>query len=44
LLGSDAVQYAGQAETARAADAESWRDVSVSTDANASQSLPDLKF
>jgi NAD(P)-dependent dehydrogenase (short-subunit alcohol dehydrogenase family) len=29
LLGSDAVQYAGQAEAARAADAEHWREVSV---------------
>ena len=32
LLGSDAVQYAAQAEQARAADAERWRDVSISTD------------
>jgi NAD(P)-dependent dehydrogenase (short-subunit alcohol dehydrogenase family) len=44
LLGSDAVQYAGQAEEARAADAERWRAVSVSTDANAAGSLPDLRF
>jgi len=29
LLGSDAVQYAGQAEATRAADAEGWRDISV---------------
>src|SRR5437899_10844111 len=35
LLGSDAVQYAGQAEAARAADADRWREVSVSTDASA---------
>jgi hypothetical protein len=40
LLGSDAVQYAGQAEATRAADAERWREVSVPTDVNASGSLP----
>jgi len=44
LLGSDAVQYAGQAEAARAADAEHWREVSVSTDVTASASLPALRF
>jgi len=33
LIGSDAVQYAGAAEAARKAEAERWRDVSVSTDA-----------
>ncbi|MGA2715609.1 MAG: SDR family NAD(P)-dependent oxidoreductase [Bryobacteraceae bacterium] len=44
LLGSDAVRYAGEAETARAADAERWRDVSVSTDFNASGPLPALRF
>jgi len=44
LLGSDAVQYAGQVETARAADAERWREMSVSTDAKASGALPALKF
>src|SRR5258706_15870985 len=38
LLGSDAVQYAGQAEASRAADAERWREISVSTDVNASVS------
>ena len=35
LLGSDAIKYAGEAEAARAADADSWRAVSVSTDVNA---------
>ncbi len=35
LLGSDAIKYAGEAEAARAADADRWREVSVSTDANA---------
>ena len=44
LLGSDAVQYAGQAEAARAADADRWREMSVSTDVNASGSLPTLRF
>jgi len=44
LLGSDAVQYAGQAEATRAADAERWRDVSVSTDVNASVAVPALRF
>jgi NAD(P)-dependent dehydrogenase (short-subunit alcohol dehydrogenase family) len=44
LLGSDAVQYAGQAEAARAAEAERWREMSVSTDVNASPSLPALRF
>ena len=44
LLGSDAVQYAGQAEAARAADAEQWRPISVSTDFDAPESLPALRF
>src|SRR5208282_3320500 len=44
LLGSDAVKYAGQAEAARAADAERWREVSVSTDVNAPGSMPALRF
>jgi NAD(P)-dependent dehydrogenase (short-subunit alcohol dehydrogenase family) len=44
LLGSDAVRYAGEAETARAADAERWREISVSTDANAAEPLPALQF
>src|SRR6202167_2112770 len=35
LLGSDAVEYAGQAEATRAADAEHWREISVSTDFDA---------
>jgi len=44
LLGSDAIQYASQAETTRAADAERWKEVSVSTDVNAPESLPALRF
>jgi len=34
--------YAGQAEAARAADAERWREISVLTDVTASASLPEL--
>ena len=44
LLGSDAVQYAGQAETTRAQEAEQWREVSVSTDVDAKGPLPDIRF
>jgi NAD(P)-dependent dehydrogenase (short-subunit alcohol dehydrogenase family) len=44
LLGSDAVKYAGEAEAARAVDAERWREVSVSTDVNAPGALPALQF
>ena len=39
LIGSDAVRHAGQAEATRAADAERWREVSVSTDADAPTSM-----
>src|SRR5215471_12858255 len=41
LIGSDAVRYAGEAEAARAADRDRWQGISVSTDANASATLPD---
>ena len=44
LLGSDAVQYAGQAEARRAQDAERWREVSVSTDVDAKGLPPDIRF
>jgi NAD(P)-dependent dehydrogenase (short-subunit alcohol dehydrogenase family) len=44
LLGSDAVQYAGEAEAARATDAKRWREISVSTDVNAPEALPALRF
>ena len=44
LLGSDAVQFAGEADATRAKDAERWREISVSTDANSTQSLPALRF
>lgn len=44
LLGSDAVEYAGQADKTRTADAERWREVSVSTDVNSNVALPAVKF
>ena len=44
LLGSDAVQFAGQAEATRAQEAERWREVSVSTDVEAKGPQPDIKF
>jgi len=44
LIGSDAVEFAGQAEATRAADAERWREFSVSTDFNASGPLPAVRF
>ncbi|WP_233889975.1 oxidoreductase [Paraburkholderia flagellata] len=40
LLGSDAFHLARQAEQARAADADRWQAVSVSTDVGASGSIP----
>jgi NAD(P)-dependent dehydrogenase (short-subunit alcohol dehydrogenase family) len=39
LLGSDALHYAAQAEAKRAADAEHWRPISVSTDFNAAERI-----
>jgi NAD(P)-dependent dehydrogenase (short-subunit alcohol dehydrogenase family) len=44
LLGSDAIQFASQAEATRAADAQRWRDVSVSTDVDAAGALPPVRF
>ena len=44
LLGSDAVQFAGQAEATRAQEAERWRDVSVSTDVDAKGPMPGIRF
>src|SRR5579863_8188083 len=44
LIGSDAVRYAREAEAARAADADRWRQMSVSTDFDASAALPTLQF
>lgn len=44
LIGSDAIQFAGQAEATRAADTQRWREVSVSTDVDASGALPAIRF
>jgi hypothetical protein len=44
LLGSDAIQYAAQADATRTADAERWREVSVSTDVNATAALSALRL
>jgi len=44
LLGSDAVQYNAQADARRAADAELWREVSVSVGAGTTGALPALQF
>ena len=44
LLGSDAVQHAGQSAATRTAEAERWREISVSTDVNAAASVPVLRF
>jgi NAD(P)-dependent dehydrogenase (short-subunit alcohol dehydrogenase family) len=44
LIGSDAVRHAREAEAARAADAVRWREVSLSSDFNASATLPTLQF
>ena len=44
LIGSDAIQFAAQAEATRAADAQRWREVSVSTDVDASGALPAIRF
>jgi len=44
LIGSDAVQYASQAEATRTKEAEQWREVSVSTDLDANGPLPNIRF
>lgn len=44
LLGSDAAKHAGDADATRAADADRWRDISVSTDFDARGALPDVQF
>jgi len=44
LLGGDAIHFAGQAEAARAADADRWREISASTDVDAPGALPALRF
>jgi NAD(P)-dependent dehydrogenase (short-subunit alcohol dehydrogenase family) len=44
LIGSDAVRYAAEAQTARDAESDRWREISVSTDFNASGVLPALRY
>jgi hypothetical protein len=44
LIGSDAVEYAGQAEVTRAAEADRWRPFSISTDVDGKVALPEIRF
>jgi len=44
LLGSDAVRNAQEGEATRSREAEDWREVSLSTDVDASVSLPNIRF
>jgi NAD(P)-dependent dehydrogenase (short-subunit alcohol dehydrogenase family) len=44
LIGSDAVRFAGEAEATRAADAADWREISLSTDFDATKALPSVRF
>jgi len=44
LIGSDALRYTGEAEAARAAEADHWRHVSVSTDFGTPAPAADLRF
>jgi len=44
LIGSDAVQYAKQADETRTAEADTWREVSISTDVDAKGALPNIRF
>ena len=44
LIGSDAVEYARQAEATRAAEADRWRELSISTDVDANVALPEIRF
>jgi len=44
LIGSDALRYSREAEAARAAEADHWRHISVSTDFGASAPAADLRF
>jgi NAD(P)-dependent dehydrogenase (short-subunit alcohol dehydrogenase family) len=43
LLGGDAIHFAGQADAARAADADRWREISTSTDVDAPGAMPALR-
>ena len=44
LIGSDAVEFAAQAEATRAAEAGRWREASISTDANSAGPMPAMRF
>src|SRR5258705_9155133 len=44
LIGSDAVRFAAEAETTRAAEGAQWRDVSLSTDGASATALPAMRF
>jgi hypothetical protein len=44
LIGSDAVRFAAEAEKTRAAEAEQWREMSLSTDVDSSTALPNMRF
>ncbi len=44
LIGSDAVKFAAQAEVTRAAEADRWREASISTDASSSGPMPAMRF
>jgi hypothetical protein len=44
LIGSDAVQYSKQADETRTAEADAWREVSISTDVDAKGALPNIRF
>jgi NAD(P)-dependent dehydrogenase (short-subunit alcohol dehydrogenase family) len=44
LIGSDAVQYAKQADETRTAEADAWREISISTDVDAKGALPNIRF
>ena len=44
LIGSDAVRFAAEAEATRAAEATQWRELSLSTDVDATTALPRVRF
>src|SRR5438876_7078723 len=44
LIGSDAVRFAGEAEKTREAEAAQWRQMSLSTDVDATTALPRVRF
>src|SRR6266850_488262 len=44
LIGSDAVRFAAEAEATRAAEAAQWRELSLSTDVDATTALPRVRF